>query len=160
MLKGKVRGDLRVASTRGVNDITMYCISDLPYGVHTSTFNFKRGPQIEYLVWESNNVIEVGFGGTDRIHVMGSSLVTEQPSEEEDDEEETSDFFSRFYISRKNKVSRIELNLSQLKARDENYDFVIIIKSGPKVDQFTFRMKNSGSIKVERVQDTFKIHPL
>jgi hypothetical protein len=106
MLRGKVRGDLTVHSTHGVKDIWMYCISDLPYGIHTSTFNFKRGPQIEHLVWESNNVIEVGFGGTDRIHVLASSPVTaEQPSE--DDEEEMSDFFSRFYISRKNKVSTI-----------------------------------------------------
>jgi hypothetical protein len=78
----------------------------------------------------------------------------------EDDEEETSDFVSRVYISKKSKVSRIELNLSELKARDDNYDFVIIIKSGRKVDQFIFQMKNSGSFKVERIQDVLKIQPL
>jgi hypothetical protein len=113
-------------------------------------------------VWETNNITEVGFGALDSIHILGRHIPgpVEEDENAEEDEEDTKNFVSRFYISRKNKVSTIQLNLSELKEREEEYDFAIIIKSGDKVDQFTFQLKNSESCKVERVQDTFKIYPL
>jgi hypothetical protein len=153
-------------SNGGIKNVSIRTLQHLPEGTYKSSFTFTRKPAIDCLMWETVHTAQIDFGTIDSLHILGEAIGEKKLSAlelkelDETEEEATTNFLSRFYISRKNRIATVTLNFSQLQVKDSSYDFVIIIRTGTKSDRFTFLMKNATSYKVEKTADVFNIYPI